>query len=134
MTLEGQAAPVVVEEAAPAVAEETAAASTEPVAEETAASAEAVADAAATAEAGGDALALATSSGCMACHQVDTKVVGPAYKDVSAKYKDDAGALDMLSAKVKAGGVGTWGQIPMPPNAHVSDENIRTIVEWVLTL
>ncbi|MCU7919901.1 MAG: c-type cytochrome [Candidatus Thiodiazotropha sp. (ex Dulcina madagascariensis)] len=79
-------------------------------------------------------MALATSSGCMACHQIEMKVVGPAYKEVAAKYKDDAGAIDMLVAKVKAGGVGAWGEIPMPPNAHVSDENIRAIVSWVLTL
>ncbi len=138
VTLEGQAAPAAAEEAAPApVATEEpapvteAAAEAESVVEE---ATEAVADAAAPAEAGGDALALATTSGCMGCHQVETKVVGPAYKEVSAKYKDDAGALDTLAAKVKGGGVGTWGQIPMPPNAHVSDENIRTIVEWVLTL
>ena len=77
---------------------------------------------------------MATSSGCMACHQVETKVVGPAYKEVAGKYKGDTAALDMLVAKVKAGGVGTWGEIPMPPNAHVSDENIRAIVEWILTL
>ena len=81
-----------------------------------------------------DPVALATSSGCMGCHQVDTKMVGPAYKEVAAKYQGDGGALDMLSAKVKAGGVGTWGQIPMPPNAHVSDADIKTIVEWVLSL
>jgi cytochrome c len=81
-----------------------------------------------------DPQALATSSGCLGCHQVDTKMVGPAYKEVAAKYKDDAGALDLLSAKVKSGGVGTWGEVPMPPNAHVSDENIRTIVEWILSL
>lgn len=81
-----------------------------------------------------DPMALAQSSGCLGCHQVDTKLVGPAYKDVAAKYKGDAGALDMLTAKVKSGGVGTWGQVPMPPNAQVSDENIRTIVEWVLSL
>ena len=81
-----------------------------------------------------DPLALATSSGCLGCHQVDTKLVGPAYKDVAAKYKGDAGALETLAAKVKAGGVGTWGEVPMPPNAHVSDENIHTIVEWILGL
>lgn len=102
------------------------------------ASADAVAPAAASAPAaqaaGGDQMALATSSGCMACHQIEMKVVGPAYKEVAAKYKDDAGAIDMLVAKVKAGGVGAWGEIPMPPNAHVSDENIRAIVSWVLTL
>ncbi len=79
-----------------------------------------------------DALALATSSACMACHQIDVKLVGPAYKEVAAKYKDDPAALDMLVAKVKAGGVGVWGQIPMPPNAHVSDADIRTVVSWVL--
>ena len=78
--------------------------------------------------------ALAQAKGCMACHQVATKVVGPAYKDVAAKYKDQADAAEMLAAKVKAGGVGTWGQIPMPPNAHVSEDNIRTIVTWVLSL
>ncbi|MEN8178238.1 MAG: c-type cytochrome [Pseudomonadota bacterium] len=102
------------------------------MAEVEAAATEAVAEVAAAA--GVDALAVATSSGCMGCHQVEAKVVGPAYKEVAAKYKDDAGALDMLSAKVKAGGVGTWGQIPMPPNAHVSDENIRIVVEWLLSL
>ncbi|MBT2969866.1 MAG: cytochrome C551 [gamma proteobacterium symbiont of Ctena orbiculata] len=95
--------------------------------------AEASAPEAAAPAAGGDALALATQSGCMACHQIETKVVGPAYKEVAAKYKDDAAALDMLVGKVKNGGVGAWGQIPMPPNAHISDENIRTIVSWVLT-
>ncbi|MEJ2610611.1 MAG: c-type cytochrome [Candidatus Thiodiazotropha sp.] len=79
-------------------------------------------------------MALATTSGCMACHQVEVKVVGPAYKDVANKYRGDAAALDMLAAKVKAGGVGTWGQIPMPPNVQVSDENIRAIVTWVLSL
>lgn len=81
-----------------------------------------------------DAMALATQRGCMACHQVETKVVGPAYKDVAAKYKGQDGAVDMLAAKVKAGGSGVWGPVPMPPNAHVSDEDIKTIVTWVLTL
>jgi cytochrome c len=84
--------------------------------------------------AAGDQLSLATSSGCMACHQVENKVIGPAYKEVATKYKGDAAALDMLVAKVKSGGVGTWGQIPMPPNPQVSDENIRAIVTWVLSL
>ncbi|MGD8909502.1 MAG: c-type cytochrome [Chromatiales bacterium] len=81
-----------------------------------------------------DASALATQRGCMACHQLETKVVGPAYKDVAAKYKDQEGALDSLVAKVKAGGSGVWGPVPMPPNAHVSDEDIKTIVAWVLSL
>ena len=80
---------------------------------------------------------LATQSGCMACHQMDAKVVGPAYKEVAAKYKDQEGAVDMLTEKVIAGGVGTWGQVPMPPKggrADVSDEDIRKVVEWILTL
>ncbi|MCU7843736.1 MAG: c-type cytochrome [Candidatus Thiodiazotropha sp. (ex Monitilora ramsayi)] len=89
---------------------------------------------AAAAPAGGDQLALATTSGCMACHQVGTKVVGPAYTEVASKYKGDAAALDMLVAKVKNGGVGTWGQVPMPPNLHISEDNIRAIVEWILSM
>ena len=77
--------------------------------------------------------ALAQSKGCLACHQVEVKVVGPAFKDVAAKYKGDSDAPAMLAAKVKAGGVGTWGQIPMPPNATVSDEEANTLVLWVLS-
>jgi cytochrome c len=88
----------------------------------------------AVATASADPMALATQRGCMACHQVETKVVGPAYKDVAAKYKGQADAVAALSAKVKAGGSGVWGPVPMPPNAHVSDEDIKTIVEWVMTL
>ena len=76
--------------------------------------------------------ALAQAKGCMACHQVATKVVGPAYKDVAAKYKDQADATAVLAAKVKAGGVGTWGQIPMPPQPTLSDDEINTLVAWVL--
>lgn len=72
--------------------------------------------------------------GCAACHGVDKKIVGPAYTDVAAKYKGDAGALAKLTQKVKAGGAGVWGQIPMPPNAHVPDNDIKTLVSWILTL
>lgn len=81
-----------------------------------------------------DAVALATKSGCMACHQIDNKVVGPAYKEVAAKYKGQADAVDMLSAKVKAGGAGVWGPVPMPPNAAVSEADIKTIVTWIMSL
>ncbi|MBT3091980.1 MAG: c-type cytochrome [gamma proteobacterium symbiont of Clathrolucina costata] len=125
------AAPATQSAAAEAPAAEAPA--TEAPAAEAAPTAEAASAAEAAPAAGGDALALATQSGCMACHQVATKVVGPAYTEVAAKYKGDAGALDMLVDKVKSGGVGTWGQVPMPPNAHISDDNIRTIVSWVLT-
>ena len=126
----GQAAPAAKKEAAPAAEKQAAAAPAEekkaetPVAE--AASAQKPA-------AGGDTLALATSKGCMACHQLAIKVVGPAYKNVAAKYKDDADALAKLLAKVKAGGKGNWGEIPMPPQAHVPEAELITIIKWVLT-
>lgn len=77
-------------------------------------------------------LALAKKSNCMSCHQVDKKLVGPAYKDVAAKYKGDANAEAMLIEKVKKGGKGVWGPVPMPPNAAVKDEDIKKLVEWVL--
>ena len=77
--------------------------------------------------------ALAKASNCLACHTVDKKLVGPAYKDVAKKYKDDKDAVEKLSKKVKAGGSGVWGPIPMPPNGpKVSDADIKTLVEWVL--
>ena len=78
--------------------------------------------------------ALAQKSGCIACHNVDKKVIGPAYKDVAAKYKADKDAAAKLADKVKKGGSGVWGQIPMPPNAQVSDADIKTLVAWVLSL
>lgn len=77
-------------------------------------------------------LELAQKSNCMACHAVDKKVVGPAYKEVAAKYKGDKTAEAKLFEKVKKGGSGVWGQIPMPPNSTVKDEDIRTLVKWVL--
>ena len=70
---------------------------------------------------------------CMTCHTVDKKLVGPSYKDVAAKYKTDKGAEAKLAEKIKKGGVGAWGQIPMPPNDKVPDADITTMVKWVLT-
>jgi cytochrome c len=79
--------------------------------------------------------ALAQKSGCLACHSIDKKVLGPAYKDVAAKYKGDKTAEAKLIAKVKAGGSGVWGPMPMPANSpQVKDEDIKTIVKWILTL
>ncbi len=78
--------------------------------------------------------ALAQQSGCLACHSVDTKIVGPAYKDVAAKYKGDDKAAEMLAEKVLKGGGGVWGDIPMPPNATVSKEDAETLVHWILQL
>jgi cytochrome c len=76
----------------------------------------------------------AQTAGCMTCHGIDKKIVGPAYKDIAAKYRNDKGAEAKLVAKVKNGGKGVWGDIPMPPNAHVKDADIKGIVHWILTL
>ncbi|HUL55456.1 MAG TPA: c-type cytochrome [Usitatibacter sp.] len=78
--------------------------------------------------------ALAQKNGCLACHAVDKKVVGPAYKEVAAKYRNDKGAEARLEKKVKAGGQGVWGAVPMPPNAQVSDADIKALVKWILSL
>lgn len=75
--------------------------------------------------------ALAKAKNCMACHAIDKKLVGPSYKDVAAKYQGDAKAPAVLAAKVKAGGKGVWGQIPMPPN-NVTPEEAAKLVAWVL--
>jgi cytochrome c len=77
---------------------------------------------------------LMKTSGCAACHAIDKKVVGPAYKDVAAKYKNDKTAETRLVAKVKAGGAGVWGAVPMAPNTGVKDEDIKTLVHWILSL
>jgi cytochrome c len=77
---------------------------------------------------------LANKSGCLACHTTDKKVVGPAYKEVAAKYRGQKDAEAKLIAKVKNGGQGVWGTIPMPPNTGVKDEDIKTLVQWILSL
>lgn len=77
---------------------------------------------------------LAKKHNCFACHAVDKKLVGPSYKDVAAKYRADKGAEKKLADKVKKGGTGVWGAVPMPPNATVSDADIRTLVKWILSL
>lgn len=81
--------------------------------------------------------ALATKSGCLACHQIENKVVGPSYKDIAAKYKGQDGAQEMLTQSAINGGVNKWGPIPMPAKGgrmDVSDEDIGKIVAWILTL
>ena len=75
---------------------------------------------------------LAKKSGCLNCHALDRKILGPAYRDVAAKYRGDAGAAARLGAKVKAGGGGVWGPMPMPPNVQVADKDIATLVTWIL--
>ena len=78
-------------------------------------------------------LDMATKSGCMACHGVNNKIVGPGYNEVVARYKDQADAESRLVAKVKNGGQGVWGSIPMPPNGHLKDEDLKTLVKWILS-
>lgn len=79
--------------------------------------------------------ALAQKSGCLACHSIDKKVLGPAYKEVAAKYKGDKTAEARLVAKVKAGGSGVWGPMPMPANSpQVKDADITTVVQWILAM
>jgi cytochrome c len=77
-------------------------------------------------------LELATKSGCMACHGMKSKIVGPGYNEVVARYQGQTDAEARLVAKVKAGGQGVWGSIPMPPNGHLKDEEITTLVKWII--
>jgi cytochrome c len=75
---------------------------------------------------------LAKAKNCMACHAVENKLVGPAYKDVAAKYAGQKGAEDKLVQKVLKGGSGVWGPVPMPANPQVSEAEARSLVKWVL--
>jgi cytochrome c len=80
-----------------------------------------------------DGAALAQKGGCLACHGIDKKILGPSYKDVAAKYKGQKDAEEMLVKKVKAGGSGVWGPMPMPPNTgKLSDDEFKAVVAWVL--
>ena len=76
---------------------------------------------------------LAKAKSCMACHAIHKKLVGPSYKDVAAKYKDDKSAVDKLASKIRAGGTGVWGQVPMPANTQVSEAEAKTLAAWVLS-
>ena len=76
---------------------------------------------------------LASKKNCMACHSVDKKLVGPAYKDVAAKYAADKGAVDKLALKITKGGSGAWGPVPMPANPQVSEAEAKQLAAWVLT-
>lgn len=77
---------------------------------------------------------LAQKKNCMACHALDKKLVGPAYKDVAAKYADQKDAVAMLATKIQKGGAGVWGQIPMPANPQVSADEAKQLATWVLTV
>jgi len=78
--------------------------------------------------------ALAKTSGCLACHTVDKKLIGPSYKDIADKYRGNKAAEADLVTKVKNGSKGVWGDIPMTANAHVKDEDIKAIVQWILSI
>jgi cytochrome c len=75
---------------------------------------------------------LAKKHACFACHTTDKKMVGPSYKDVAAKYRNDKEALAKLAQKVKNGSQGVWGNVPMPPNTAVPDGDINALVKWIL--
>jgi cytochrome c len=77
---------------------------------------------------------LAQSKNCLTCHAVDKKLVGPAYKDVAAKYAGDKTAVDKLSQKIIKGGAGVWGPVPMPANPQVSEADAKKLAQWVLSL
>jgi cytochrome c len=82
-----------------------------------------------------DVPALLKKGNCVSCHEVDKKKVGPAFKEVAAKYKDDKAVQANLEARVRSGGKGNWGKIPMPATAKtLSDDDIKAIVKWVVAL
>jgi len=78
--------------------------------------------------------AMARKYNCLACHTIDKKLVGPAYKDVAKKYAGQADAEAKLVQKVEKGGSGVWGNIPMPPNSAVPDADVKALVKWILSL
>jgi len=77
---------------------------------------------------------LAQKKNCLACHATDKKIVGPAYKDVAAKYAKDKDAVAKLADKIQKGGAGVWGPVPMPANTQVNAEEAKTLAKWVLTI
>ena len=77
--------------------------------------------------------ALAGKSGCLGCHAVATKLVGPAYKDVAAKYAGQADAQTMLMQSIRNGSVGKWGELPMPAHPKISDADLKKLAAWVLS-
>jgi len=79
-----------------------------------------------------DGLAIARTNACLGCHAVDRKLVGPSFKEIAARYKSDPKAQAKLESKVRNGGAGVWGAIPMPSHPRMSDGEIRTVVQWVL--
>lgn len=79
---------------------------------------------------------LMEKSGCISCHRIDQKLIGPAFKEVAARYKQQPDIIDTLLQKVREGGEGEWGDVPMAPNPpeKISDDNLKRVVEWILSL
>ncbi len=77
-------------------------------------------------------LDIAKDAACLACHAVDRKLVGPAFKEIAQRYKGDAKAEDLLAVKVRNGSQGTWGPVPMPANPQLKEEDLRSVVKWIL--
>lgn len=78
--------------------------------------------------------ALLTKNACMACHAVDKKLVGPSYRDVATRYRGQSDAADRLAKKIRAGGSGVWGPIPMPPHPQVSESDAKKLAQWILNV
>ena len=76
--------------------------------------------------------ALASKSACLACHAAEKKLVGPSYKDVAAKHKDQADAVEKVAARIKSGGSGIYGPVPMPPQPNLKDDELKLLATWVL--
>jgi len=76
---------------------------------------------------------LAKAKACMACHTINSKLVGPSYKDVAAKYAKDGSAEARLAEKIRKGSSGTWGPVPMPANPQVSEADAKTLAKWILS-
>ena len=81
-----------------------------------------------------DAEQLLKEKACLSCHTLDKKLVGPAYKEVAAKYKSRKDAEAYLAKKIKEGSTGVWGPVPMPPNGTVADDEARTLAKYILTV
>ncbi len=78
-------------------------------------------------------LALATSKNCMSCHAVERKVLGPSFKDIAAKYRDDKTAVERLAVKIVKGGSGVWGPLSMPANPQVNEADAKKLAAWVMS-
>ena len=78
--------------------------------------------------------ALISKSDCLACHKIDAKLLGPSYKDVAAKYPNNAATIAQLAGKIKSGGSGVWGAIPMSPHPALSDDDAKSMVRYIMSL